>query len=55
MLYLRGITLVGAVALLFALAELVNAVPPTPYVAMGNDPSAGSSVHAAALAAVTIA
>jgi hypothetical protein len=47
------ITLVGAVALLFGLAALVNAVPPAPNVVMGTDPSAGRSLEEAALAAAT--
>jgi hypothetical protein len=43
---LRRIRLVGAVAMLYGLAALVNAVPPAPYVVIGTDPSAGSSVQA---------
>jgi threonine/homoserine/homoserine lactone efflux protein len=44
MLDLRRITLVWAVALLFGLAALVNAVPPAPDVVKGTDyPSAGSA------------
>mmetsp|Transcript_12678 Transcript_12678/g.22678 ORF Transcript_12678/g.22678 Transcript_12678/m.22678 type:complete len:143 (-) Transcript_12678:791-1219(-) len=55
MLNVRRITLVGAVALLVGLAALVNAVPPAPDVVMGTDPSAGSAMRAAALAAATVA
>jgi hypothetical protein len=45
--------LVGAVALHFGLAALVNAVPPAPHVVTGADHSAGSFVQAVALAAAT--
>jgi hypothetical protein len=55
MLNLRRITLVRAVPMLFGLAALVNAVPPTPNVMMSTDSSAWSYVHVAALAAATVA
>jgi hypothetical protein len=38
MLNPRRTTLVSAVALLFDLAALVNAIPPAPHVVMGTDP-----------------
>jgi lysozyme family protein len=51
----RNTTRVGAVASLFGLAALANAIPPMPYVVMATDPAAISCVQVAALACATVA
>jgi hypothetical protein len=51
----RNTTPVGAVASLFGLAALANAVPPMPYMVMATIPAAESCVQVAALAGATVA